>query len=83
MISILFGMLYQLKGNLKDVSLIKEHSKYQYYNILKYIESGEVNYLNNQPFKHIPYPDSSRLKLIIDDETINDLILRSIINGKN
>ena len=44
------------------------------HNITKYIESGEVRYLNNQPFKHIPYPDSSRLKLIIDDITINDLI---------
>ena len=80
LISIILGMSYQMKGDLKDMSFIKAQSNYQKYNITKYIESGEVSYLNNQPFKHIPYPDPARLKMIIDDKTINDLIVRSIFN---
>jgi len=74
------GHKKRFEFDLIDMKRIHKYSVIQTRNVTKYYETHNPAYLQ-QPTMHIPYPDSVRLKNLLDNPTIKKL-LPSEIRGK-
>lgn len=46
-----------------------------------YVQAGDTTALNGRPYGHIPYPDAARLKMMLDDPIIRDMLPASIASA--
>jgi len=52
-------------------------------NVQNYQRSGDINDLKNKPFQEIPYPDPTRLAMILSSPTIQKILPTSIQQSAN
>jgi hypothetical protein len=52
-------------------------------NVQNYQRSGDINDLKNKPFQEIPYPDPTRLAMILSSPTIQKILPTSIQKSAN
>lgn len=52
-------------------------------NVQNYQRSGDINDLKNKPFQEIPYPDPTRLAMILSSPTIQKILPTSIQKSTN
>ncbi|WP_229214224.1 hypothetical protein [Dyadobacter flavalbus] len=67
------GHKKRFKFDMKDIQRVHEYSVIQTDNVTSYLQTHNPVYLQ-QPAMHIPYPDSVRLKKLLDNHTIRKLL---------
>ncbi|TLU96938.1 hypothetical protein FEM55_03490 [Dyadobacter sediminis] len=78
----LHGHKKRFKFDMEDIHRVYRHSVIQTDNVTKYLKTHNPVYLQ-QPAMHIPYPDSIRLKQLLDNPTIRRLLPPEISGSKH
>ncbi len=72
-----YGHKKRFKSDMYEVQRFHRNSVIQTENVIKYLRTNNSIYLQ-QPTMHIPYPDSARLKKLLDNQAIRNLLPHKI-----
>ena len=59
----------------------KQTSQAQEQNVRNYLSTGDVSFLQDKPYLHVPYPQTEHLRVLLDDETVRRILPSSLVPG--
>ncbi|HSV43505.1 MAG TPA: hypothetical protein VLJ10_03030, partial [Candidatus Bathyarchaeia archaeon] len=64
-------LLSELRSNYEIVSIQESNTR-------SYVATGDIHFLKDKPFRHIPYPDFKRLSMLLDVPVIRTILPSNI-----